>query len=339
MPTQVADVVGWVRRMAPGLLLALAVAAGAGIVALGLPATIGPVLLAVVGGLVIGNAVRLPPVTAPGLGLASKRILRLGVVLLGARLTLGDVVGIGVPAIGVVVLCLLIAGAVVALAARITGIPPRLAVLIGVGTAICGNSAIMATAPAIDAEQREISFAVATITVFGTLALLTFPLIGHLTGMSDAVFGFWAGLAINDTSQVVAGGAAYSSQALDVATVVKLVRNTFIAPVVLLAGVWAARRHVHAGGATRGSVRSAFPVFVLGFLALAVLRSVGLIGDELAEVLGVVATTAITIAIAAVGLSTRLQDLRSIGIRPFAVGMTAAVALAAVALGFATLLG
>jgi uncharacterized integral membrane protein (TIGR00698 family) len=292
---------------------------------------VNPVLVAVVLGLVLGNVVALPARTRAGIDLAAKRLLRIGVVLLGARLSLGDVAAIGLPSVGVVLACMAAAFACVALGARLTGIPPRLAVLIAVGTAVCGNSAIVATAPVVDAEEREISFAVGTITIFGTLALLLFPLAGHVAGMPDRAFGFWAGLSINDTSQVVATGAAYSEEALAIATVVKLVRNALMAPLILGIAWWANRRGAGAPGedAKRGA-RKAFPLFLLGFLALAALRSAGVLGAAAAAPLTTLATVLITIAIAAVGLGTSVARLRTVGAAPFLVGMSAAVVLALV---------
>ncbi len=343
MPAVRSPALRWTRRTLPGLGLATAVATAAFGLAQLLPPTLGPVLIAVVLGLLVGNLVTLPAATGPGLEVASKRVLRIGVVLLGARLTVADVASIGGPAVGVVVLCMTAAFLTVALAGRIAGVPPRLAVLIGVGTAVCGNSAIVATSPIIDAEDREISFAVATITIFGTAALLLFPVIALVVDMPDRVFGFWAGLSINDTSQVVAAGAAYSPEALEVATVVKLVRNAFMAPLILLIAWWAARRALTAEAASDADVRAsalkAFPLFLVGFLALAGLRSLGVLGDDLADGFGTAATALITVAIAAVGCSTRIDQLREVGIRPFLVGFGAAVTLAVVGLVFATWLG
>ena len=334
------SVTGWTRRVAPGLGLTVGVAVAATALARLLPPTLGPVLLAVVLGLVIGNVRPLAPTVAPGIGFASKQVLRLGVVLLGARLTFGDVAAIGAPAVGVVVVTMTAAFLAVAVASRAAGISPRLATLIGVGTAVCGNSAIVATSPIIDADEAEISFAVATITIFGTAALLLFPLMATVVDLPDRVFGFWAGLSINDTSQVVAAAAAYSEEALDVATVVKLVRNAFMAPLILLIAWWTARGTTdRAGGSVRSSVMKAFPLFLLGFLALAALRSVGVLGEELAATFGTAATLCITIAIAGVGLATRVTELRRVGLRPFAVGLGAALTLTVVGFGFASALG
>src|SRR5204862_5093489 len=134
----------------------------------------------------------------------------------GARLSLGDVAQIGASALALVVFTMTAAFAFALLAGRVARLPPRLALLIGVGTSVCGNSAIVATAPVLDAEEREVSFAVATITLFGTLAVFLYPLVGHALGLTSQVFGTWTGVAVNDTSQVVAASAAFSPEARDI---------------------------------------------------------------------------------------------------------------------------
>lgn len=282
-------------------------------------------------GIVIANTVGVPAMATPGVRVAVQRILRLGIVLLGARLSLAAIVAIGVDALGLVVACMTLALGAALLAGRLFALPPRLALLIGVGTAVCGNTAIVATAPVVKAEEREVSFAVATITLFGTLAVFVYPFIGRALGLSDADFGTWAGVAVNDTSQVVAASAAYSPEARDVATVVKLIRNALMAPLIVLIAWWWQRQGT--AGDARGGVRKAVPMFVLGFLALAVLRTAGIIDAPLAALLDEVAKVCILVALAGVGLSTRLRDLRAIGPAPFVAGLGTAALLAAVSLG------
>ena len=211
--------------------------------------------------------------------------------------------------------------------------PRRLALLIGVGTAVCGNSAIVATAPVIDAEEREVSFAVATITLFGTLAVFLYPLVGHALGLTSQVFGTWTGVAVNDTSQVVAASSAFSPEARDIATVVKLVRNTLMAPlIVLIAWWWWGRQQRVEEGRVRAGALRAFPLFVLGFLLMALLRTVGVIDRPLAAPIDEVARACILVALAGVGLSTRLVQLRSMGPRAFYVGFGTALAIAVISL-------
>lgn len=328
-------------RYLPGLLLAGGLAALALSVASFLPPVISPILVAVILGLAVGNIFRLPDGAKPGLDVAAKRVLRLGVVLLGAKLSLSDVVGIGYLGLGVVAVGMIVAFTIVGLSSRFLDVPPRLGLLLAVGTAVCGNSAIVATAPVIGAEEDELGVALGTITIFGTVALLLFPVLAHSFGMSDSVFGFWAGLSINDTSQVVAAGAAYSPEALETATVVKLVRNTLMAPLILLIYWWTRRSRSDEvnSGTAMGAARDAFPLFVLGFLALAALRTLGVIDAELASALAQGSTVLIAVAIAAVGASVRVSRVRSIGSRPFMVGFVAAAGLSLVGVLLARAVG
>ena len=263
----------------------------------------------------------------PGLRFASQRALRLGIILLGARLSLGEIARIGLPATGIIVVTMAASFAVVLLVARFVRIEGRLAALIAVGSAVCGNTAIVATAPVIGARAREVAYAVATITLFGTLAVFLYPSIGRAFAVPQPSFGLWAGVAVHDTSQVIATSAAYGPAALDVATVVKLIRNALMAPLLLLiAMAWAARGDRAIDSARRGIVR-AVPLFVLGFLALAGLRTIGVIDAEGAAALDVIARLLILVALAAVGMSIHVGELRETSWRPLAVGFVVALAV------------
>ena len=263
----------------------------------------------------------------PGLAFASQRVLRFGIVLLGARLSLGEIARIGLPATGVILVTMAASFAIVLLAARFVRVESRLAVLIAVGSAVCGNTAIVATAPVIGARAREVAYAVATITLFGTLAVFLYPSIGRAFAVPQPSFGLWAGVAVHDTSQVIATSAAYGPEALDVATVVKLIRNALMAPLLLLiATAWAARGGETTGTARRG-IRRAVPLFVFGFLALAALRTIGVIDAGEAATLDVVARSLIVVALAAVGMSIHIGELRETSWRPLAVGFTVALAV------------
>ena len=274
---------------------------------------------------------------APGLTLAAERFLRAGIILLGAKLSIDQLLGIGLPAVVVVVTTMAAALAIVLGLSRAAGVDGRLGLLLAVGAAVCGNTAIIAASPVIGARPRDTAYAVSTITLFGTIAVFAYPLIGHAGHLGDAVFGLWSGIAINDTSQVVAASSAYSSGAFEVATVVKLIRNALMAPLLLgIAWAWA-RRLATAGGTadagdTRAGVRRALPLFVLGFLVLSAIRSVGLIDATLATSFEAVARTLILVALAAVGLNVRLEELGEVGWRPLVVGLGAALAVGAVTL-------
>ena len=345
-----------IRPALPGLHLVIAVAVVARFLHELIPnATlargISEVFIAVLLGLYIRNVIHFSKRFEPGVKFALQRVLRLGIILLGLRLSLQDVVSTGVTSLLLILACMSLALALALLAGRFLKIPRRLAALIGVGTAICGNTAIVAVAPVIEAKDEDVSFAVATITFFGTVAVVLYPVIGVLLGLSDRTFGLWAGTAVNDTSQVVAAGAAFSERARDIATVVKLTRNTLMAPLIVLIGLVYARAQKRdgAGAATHFSFGKVVPWFVIGFLLLTVLRTVGVAGGWLprdiahpAELTSAanalkfcdeIAKFAVLMALSAIGLSTDIASVRRTGLKPFALGLSVASVLAIFSLG------
>ena len=329
--------------MIPGLAAAIAVGLVARFATGFLPSIVAEVTVAILLGVVIAAIAgqRLGPLE-PGLRFAAQRVLRVGIVLLGARLSLAEIAGIGLPATGLIVVTMAISFAVVLAVARAVRVESRLALLIAVGSAVCGNTAIVATAPVIGARGREVAYAIATITLFGTVAVFLYPAIGRIAGVEEPAFGLWAGVAVHDTSQVVATSAAYGPEALDVATVVKLIRNALMAPLLLvIAAVWAARADRPDGsvGSVGGGVRRAVPLFVFGFLALAALRSVGVIDGGQATALDTVARLFVVVALAGVGMSIRFGELREMSWRPIAVGFCVAFGVAAASLLAITALG
>ncbi len=335
---------------APGLLTVVVLAAVAYASTLVLPGIFGAVTVGLFLGILVAN-VRPTGTLDVGAKLARGWFLPVGIVLLGARLSLADVLSTGLGAIVVLIIDIVLVLTVTLALGRALGLTPKLAVLIGVGTAICGNTAIVATAPVIKAEERDVSFAVATITLFGTAAVIVFPLIGQALGLSDDLFGHWAGAAVNDTSQVAATGFSYSTGAGETATIVKLTRNTLMVPVIFAVGMWFASRE--SGIAATGdadvaaderrnwlrSVRKAVPPFLLGFLALALLNSAGLIPDDLADLFAGLSQVLIVMALVGVGLSTKLASLRQTGPAPFLMGLLVAVMLAIVSFSLFIVLG
>lgn len=322
--------------MLPGLALSVLVALVARLAHHALPAAIGSVvgevLFAVVLGLLVGNAVRLPESFRPGMRFSFHTVLRVAIVLLGASLSFQQVVATGSEALLIIVVLMSLALAAAHLFGRWSGVAPRLATLIGVGTAVCGNSAIAATAPVIRAKDEEVSFAIATNTLFGTAAVILYPILGRALGFGDVTFGTWAGTAVNDTSQVVAAGFAFSEAAGDVATTVKLTRNALMGLVILGIGM------AYAGGPATSPrvgpwkrVQQSVPLFVIGFLAMAVLNSVGALawasralGADVVAALRDVSRVLILVALAGVGLSTRVDAMRRIGWKPFLLGFVLA---------------
>jgi len=341
--TGLARTVAWAvaaRRVVPGLVLTIACAVAARLLHGLLPskagAVVGEVVVAVLLGLVIGNVISLPGTLAPGIRFSFHSLLRVAIVILGAQFSFAQVVAIGGKAVLMIVVLMTLALLVAHTLGRLAGVPGRLATLIGVGTAVCGNTAITATAPVIRAQDEEVSFAVATNTLFGTAAVFLYPLLGHWIGLSSAAFGTWAGTAVNDTSQVVATGFAYSDAAGKVATAVKLTRNALMGPVIVGIGLWYGRGGASTGAASFGSrMRQSIPVFVLGFLLLALLNTLGVIARlgslshrDLPHVLQDISRFLILVALSGVGLSTRLRAMRKIGATPFLVGFATAATTA-----------
>ena len=332
-----------IGRVAPGLIAVVILAASAYASMLVLPAIFGAATVGLFLGILVAN-VRSTPTFDAGAKLARSWLLPLGIVLLGARLSLADVLATGLGAISVLVIDVVLVLLVTLTLGRMMGMSSGLATLIGVGTAICGNSAIIATAPVIKANERDVSFAVATITLFGTAAVVIYPIIGHALGMSDALFGHWTGAAVNDTSQVAAASFSYSTAAGETATVVKLTRNTLMVPVILVVGLWAAS--LRSGGADAdeersllGSARRAVPPFLVGFLLMALANSAGLIPDSIADTFVQLSQVFIVGALVGVGLTTKFSTLRATGPAPFLMGLAVAIMLAVVSLALFVGLG
>lgn len=315
---------------------------------------ISSVMLAIVTGLLVGNLFVLPAQVKPGLKFAVKKLLRVGIILLGIRLSLFEVVQLGGQGLPIVTVC--IAGALLftTTVTRWLKLPARLGTLIAVGSSICGVSAIVATAPAIDAEEEEVAYAVAVITVFGIAATLLYPYLAHWLFAGDPVrSGLFLGTAIHDTSQVTGAGLVYADlfaapQALDVATVTKLIRNVFLILVVPLMALRYARTSTSQDSGRKLNLRKLVPFFIVGFLALAAVRTLGDAGlaatgrawwvwdaatwQALHSTLKQWAVNFLAVALAGVGLSTRFSAFKGLGIKPFLVGLIAAVTVGGISI-------
>jgi len=310
----------------------------AGAIGLGIETAIALAVGLALGALPVARAIVLP-----GAWVAARQVLRVGVALLGARLTLAAVLTGGAAALvgALIIVAVGLAGGL--WLARRLALPGRLGLLIAVGMAICGNSAILALAPVVRADDRETTYAVSTITIFGLIAVLALPIVGHALGLTDGAFGTWAGLSVNDTAQVVATGYAYSAPAGDVATIVKLTRNLAIAPVLL--GAVLLIPGAQGPVPTRVAIGRAVPWFVVGFVVLAAFRSLGLLdvevpwGASLADTLSATATWLILIALAGVGASADLRATIGIGPRPIVLGLGMWLVILVLGLALATLLG
>lgn len=297
----------------PGLLLAAALAGVATAVGQGSTILGGPVA-AVALGVVISVVRRPSQLLRPGISFTGKRVLQVAVVLLGAQLSLKEIAHVGVGSLPVMLVTLVTCLAAAWWIGRRMGVVGDLRTLIGVGTGICGASAIAAVTPVIGAAEADVAYAVSTIFVFNVAAILVFPLLGHALGLSQHAFGLFAGTAVNDTSSVVATATTYGATATQYAVVVKLVRTLMIIPICL--GL-AARRNENG---SRVRVHKLIPLFLIGFLVLAAVNSAGLIPTGAHVPLKDAATFLISMALGAIGLSTDPAALRRAGARPLVLG-------------------
>ena len=317
-------------RVVPGLVLAAAVAAAATAAArVGwLQANgVSALTLAIVLGIVAGNLLPAAALdaSAGGLDIARQRLLRAGIVLYGLRLTFQDIghVGLAGIAIDATVLCSTFALACV-LGTRVFGLDRATAMLIGAGSSICGAAAVMATGPVVRGRPEQVAVAVATVVGFGSVAIFLYPALFHLVAaihpLSTAQYGLWAGSTIHEVAQVVAAGHAVSDGAADTAVIAKLVRVMMLAPFLVVLAAWFARSGNVAPEQPRPPIT--IPWFALGFVAVAGLRSLDVLPAAAIAVANTVDIAVLAIAMAALGLTTRLSAMKASGLAPLALGAT-----------------
>ena len=272
-----------------------------------------------------------------GVKYTSKKILQYSIILLGFSMNLFHVFKVGTESLSIIV-CTLTASFLTAyFVGKMLGLEGKMTTLIGVGTSICGGSAIAATAPVIKARDKDVAHAISTIFLFNIVAVFIFPAIGGSLGLSDIGFGMWAGTAINDTSSVVAAGAAWSNmagndKALAYATIVKLTRTLMIVPITLVLAIYTARKDGQEKRAGENfNLVSVFPWFVIWFLVTALLNTFFGV-REISEAFVSVGKYMIVMAMVAIGLNTNLKELISHGLRPICLGICCWAAVAIVSL-------
>ena len=327
-------------RIAPGILLAVVVAGVATMLGRLVPIVGGPVFGILLGA---GSAAVIPalraPLWKPGCTVASKQVLQLSIVVLGAGLSVQQVVSVGRQSLPVMLGTLAVALGGAWVLGRLLNVRGDTQILIGVGTGICGASAIAATTAVTKAKDCEVAYAIGTIFTFNIAAVLLFPPIGHLLGMSPHAFGLWSGTAINDTSSVVAAAYAYGGDAGAAGIVVKLTRTLMLIPIVIVLAVLKARRETTGFSARAMPWRKIVPTFLVGFILATATNSLGLIPTSWHPALSVLGTFLITTALAGIGLSLRWADMRKAGRRPLLLGALLWVAVATSSLGLQALTG
>lgn len=305
-----------------GVALCVVLAVVATLLGHQMPLVGGPVF-AILLGLLLSNVIPLPTTSRPGIGFCSKKILQLAIVLLGGAMSLLKVYETGSRSLIVMLSTLTISLSIAWVLGRLLRVDRKLTSLVGVGTGICGGSAIAAIAPIIEADDDEIAFSISTVFLFNVIAVVVFPLLGHLMHMTADGFGIWAGTAINDTSSVVAAAFSYSHEAGEVATITKLARTTMIVPIALAFAFIAARRQ----SGTDFHVSRVIPWFVFGFLGMALLNTFGVLGPT-PPLFGTAGKFAITIALAGVGLGANMRKIVKTGPRPIFLGLLVWIAVA-----------
>lgn len=326
----------------PGAALCFAVAVAAYFAGSFAP-IVGGAVFAILFGMAAGRFKR-PDSFSPGIRFTGKKILQYSIILLGFEMEISNVLRVGGQSLFVMLFTLGAAFATAALMLKLLKVPSNEAVLIGVGTAICGGSAIAATAPVINAKDEEVAQSISTIFLFNIVAVFLFPALGRLLGLSDRGFGIWAGTAVNDTSSVVAAASAWSqaagnNDALSLATIVKLTRTLMIVPVALVLAFYTARKRSASDSLASFSFVRIFPWFVLGFVATALLNSALPIPAAVSGSLVKVGKFLIVMAMSAIGLSTDLRKLLSNGRKPLLLGLCCWIAVAVVSLAVQKLSG
>lgn len=283
---------------------------------------------------------------AAGVTYTSKKVLQYAVILLGFGMNLSQILSKGVQSLPIIVATILTSLIIAFVLCRVMNVPGKIATLVGVGSSICGGSAIAATAPVIDADDREIAQAISVIFLFNVIAALVFPTLGGMLGLTNEGFGLFAGTAINDTSSVTAAASAWDSMhpganVLESATVVKLTRTLAIIPITLVLACWQMHLARKAGGDAKStfSLKRAFPMFVLFFVLASVVTTVFQLPASVTAPIKDLSKFFIVMAMAAIGFNTDIVELVKKGGKPIALGFCCWIGIACMGLGMQHVLG
>lgn len=326
------------RPLAPGVLAALAVGAAAWGLSLATPA-LSPLIWAVALGAALANTGRLPKALAPGIAFSARHLLRLAVGLLGLRLALGQVLAVGPAGLAVVLAAVVGTFAFTAWLGKRFGLPRPLSTVLAAGTSICGAAAIVAVAGAVDAREEDTAVGVGAVTLYGTLAMVLYPLLGKAFGLTAEQFGLWAGASIHEVAQVVGaafsfGAATGAGSAVELATVVKLGRVLTLAPMALLLALTFRRGKASAGGKV-----PLVPWFIVLFVITMAVRSLGVLPPAAVDALVKGDTFLLAVAMAGLGLDLKWSKIRAAGLKPLWVTGLATVFIGASTFVLMLLLG
>ena len=297
---------------------------------------IGASVIALLLGMLINNFYK-PACLSAGLKFTSKKVLKLAIILLGASLSVNVILSVGKMSLMVMVFTLLTCFGGGYFVGKALGLNWKLSNLISAGTGICGGSAIAAIAPVIDAEDKDIAYAMSATFLFDMAMIILFPIMGRWMGLSDMAYGLWAGTAVNDTSSVVAAGYAFSEGAGDFATMVKLTRTLSIIPTVLVFTFINLRikrkQSIDTNAGKKVNVMKLFPWFIVGFIGLAIINSLGFIPVNVSACAKDISKFLMVAALAAIGLGTSFKDVRKSGFAPMMHGFIISALVVVVAIG------
>lgn len=323
------------RDRLPGVGAVLVVAAVATALA-ALSTSLSPLVVGILLGVVVANVVTIPESLRPGITFCARSVLRVGIVLLGLRLSLGDLADVGAGGLAVVAGVVTVTFFGTIWLARRMGIGRDLGLLVATGYSICGASAIAAVDGVIDAEEEETAYAITLVTLCGSLSIIVLPLIAEVVGLDGADFGTWVGGAVHDVGQVVATATHEGSEALEAATVVKLTRVVLLAPLVALVAL--SRRSESGSGSDvadgadgTGQRPPLLPLFVVGFLGAILLRSTGVLSDDVLATAKDVEKLVLTVALVGLGAGVSIASMRRLGGRPLVLGLVSWVLVAGTA--------
>lgn len=327
-PTPAHRLLSATRTLAPGL--ALTTAATTAVLLLGQYVhTVSPLLIAIVAGALAANLTALPTTLRPGLTFAAKKLLRIGVALLGLQLVLGDILGLGAGMVAVVITLVTLGILGTMFVGHLLGLSWTQRLLIACGFSICGAAAVLAVDGVVDADEEEVVTAVALVVIFGTAMIPLLPLLATAMGLGETDAGLWAGASIHEVAQVVAAGGAIGGAALAVAVVVKLARVVMLAPVIAVVNL--RQRRITDQNTTRKRP-PLIPLFVVAFLACAALRTTAILPTGILTGAKLTQTALLTAAMFALGTGVNITALRKVGLRPFLLAAISTTWVAGIAL-------
>ncbi len=336
------------KKIIPGILLATLIAVIAKVIEHFLPIhIIGASVIALFIGMGINYFKKPAASMQGGLNFTSKKLLRVAIILLGASLSVETIIDVGKNSLIVMLFTLATCFGIGFFTGKALGLNWKVSNLISAGTGICGGSAIAAIAPVIDADDTDIAFGMSATFIFDMIMILIFPIMGQMLGLTDMAYGLWAGTAVNDTSSVVAAGYAFSEAAGDYATMVKLTRTLSIIPTVLVfaaIGIHVKKKELAKLNenstekvSKKVNIMSVIPWFILGFLGLAAINSLGVLPVEVSNFLKEVSKFLMVMSLAAIGLKTDVKHMQKAGLRPMIHGfiISALVVIVAITVQFA----